>query len=245
MIKQGDIILLGNHRLMCGDATNGEDVKKLFRGATPNLMVTDPPYGVDYNPAWRDEKLGCFAKERILNDGQADWTEAWRLFPGNVAYVWHAGKYASIVQNSLERVDFQIRSQIIWAKSHFAISRGHYHWQHEPCWYAVRKKGTANWQGDRKQRTVWQLDRDKERTGHATQKPIGGMSRPILNHTVEGDGAYDPFGGSGTTLIACEILNRQCYMMGLSPVWCQVIIDRWEKMTGRKGIRYGNEGEGG
>ena len=205
-------------------------------------MVTDPPYGVDYDPSWRDEKLGCFAADRILNDDQSDWSAAWSLFPGNVAYVWHAGKKASIVQESLEKVDFQVRSQIIWAKSHFAISRGHYHWQHEPCWYAVKKNRTANWQGDRKQRTVWQINRDKEKTGHATQKPIECMSRPILNHTLEGEAVYDPFGGSGTTLIACELLKRNCYMMELSPIWCRVIIERWERLTGRKAVRYESKG---
>ena len=217
MIQQGDIFLLGNHRLICGDASKSEEVERLFQEELPNLMVTDPPYGVDYDPSWRDEKLGCFAADRILNDDQSDWSAAWSLFPGNVAYVWHAGKKASIVQESLEKVDFQVRSQIIWVKSHFAISRGHYHWQHEPCWYAVKKNRTANWQGDRKQRTVWQINRDKEKTGHATQKPIECMSRPILNHTLEGEAVYDPFGGSGTTLLACELINRKCYMMELSP----------------------------
>jgi hypothetical protein len=155
-----DVWLLGRHRLVCGDATDGDVVATCLNGIAPHLMVTDPPYGVEYDPAWRAKagvnrnkgKLGI-----VANDDRADWREAWALFPGSVAYVWHAGRHASTVQASLEASGFEIRSQIIWTKERFALSRGHYHWQHEPCWYAVRA-GSANWQGDRKQSTVWHIN---------------------------------------------------------------------------------------
>jgi DNA modification methylase len=134
--RSGDLWLLGKHRLLCGDSTSPADVERLLAGVAPHLMVTDPPYGVDYRPDWRSKagvnrnksKLGT-----VRNDDRADWREAWALFPGEVAYVWHAGRFASIVQESLEACGFDIRAQIVWAKDRFALSRGHYHWQHEPC----------------------------------------------------------------------------------------------------------------
>jgi DNA modification methylase len=134
--QPGDLWLLGRHRLLCGDSTVKADVAKVLGGVQPHLMVTDPPYGVEYDPAWRaaaglkhnQQRLG-----KVANDDRADWRAAWALFPGSVAYVWHAGRYASTVQDSLSAVGFEVRAQIVWAKDRFALSRGHYHWQHEPC----------------------------------------------------------------------------------------------------------------
>jgi len=132
----GDVWLLGNHRLLCGDSTSAADVRNVLGTVKPNLMVTDPPYGVDYEPGWRKRagvNLNKAKLGKVANDDRADWREAWALFPGSVAYVWHAGRHASTVQESLEATGFEVRSQIIWAKDRFALSRGHYHWQHEPC----------------------------------------------------------------------------------------------------------------
>jgi DNA modification methylase len=125
-------------------------------------MVTDPPYGVDYDPKWRldagvNKPWQTRAEGKVKNDDQVDWSPAWTLFSGDVAYVWHAGSHASAVQTSLESAGFAIRCQIIWAKPSLVIGRGHYHWQHEPCWYAVRSKSTGHWAGDRKQSTLWQI----------------------------------------------------------------------------------------
>src|SRR5262249_8434161 len=157
----------------------------------------------------------------------ADWREAWALFAGDIAYVWHAGTKAAIVAESLEATGFEIRSQIIWAKQHFAISRGHYHVQHEPCWYAVRKSKRANWESDRKQTTLWEISNglsqggprgpENELTGHGTQKPVECMRRPILNHTNRGQSIYDPFVGSGTTIIAAETTGRTCFAIDIDP----------------------------
>lgn len=239
--KPGDLIVLGRHRLLCGDSTKAESVARLLDGAAPALMVTDPPYGVEYDPNWRNEAdrangapYGGRAVGRVLNDGIHDWTPAWKLFPGNVVYCWHAGRHASNVQRSLEAAGFEIRSQIIWAKTRLIISRGHYHWQHEPCWYAFREGATAGWIGDRSQTTLWSIEHRKSETGHGTQKPVEAMRRPIQNHS--GD-VYDPFLGSGTTLIAAEMMGRACYGIELDPCYCDVTVARWENATGLKALR--------
>jgi DNA modification methylase len=231
----GDLWLLGKHRLLCGDSTAAADVEKVLGPVRPHLMVTDPPYGVDYDPGWRTtagvkhdkKKLG-----KVANDDRADWREAWALFPGAVAYVWHAGRYASTVQDSLTAVGFDTRSQIIWAKDRFALSRGHYHWQHEPCWYAVRN-GSASWSGDRKQSTLWQIPaREGQGFEHGTQKPVECMKRPIENNSSPGQAVYEPFSGSGTTIIAAEITGRACHAIELLPQYVDVAIERWQAFTG-------------
>lgn len=240
--QPGDVWLLGKHRLMCGDATKEQDVKRLMHGAEPSLMVTDPPYGVDYDPEWRNEaaekgQIAHAARRvgKVANDDIVDWFAAWKLSPAKTAYVWHAGYKTSETQKSLESAGYQIRCQIIWAKQHFAISRGHYHWMHEPCWYAVKKGGTADWIGDRSQTTLWEIGLDKNvEGGHSTQKPVECMARAIKNHS--GD-VYDPFCGSGTTLIACENLKRKCFAMEIEPKYCDVIIKRWELYTGQKSTK--------
>ena len=143
-IGHGDLVTLGRHRLLCGDATSAADVTRLLDGVTPILMVTDPPYGVSYDPAWRHrvDPSQRTAVGRVANDDRAEWSEAWRLFPGDVTYVWHAALKAATVAGDLQVAGFQIRSQIIWVKQHFALSRGAYHWAHEPAWYAVRTGAT-------------------------------------------------------------------------------------------------------
>lgn len=204
-------------------------------------MVTDPPYGVSYDPSWREEVdlgLGKRSKGLVKNDDKIQWTEAYSLFTGDVSYVWHAGKYTDIVLSNLKDCGFEPVSQIIWAKQHFALSRGDYHWQHEPCWYAVKKGKKHNWQGDRTQSTLWEIKNNnsfgnsntEETFGHGTQKPIECMARPIRNNSIDGDVIYDPFLGSGSTMVAAHQLNRKCYGMELDPKYCQVIIDRMIKL---------------
>jgi DNA modification methylase len=215
----------------------------LFGSATPALMVTDPPYGVEYDPNWR-ERAGLGRQRQnglVANDHRVDWLEAYKLFPGDVAYVWHAGVHAAEVARGLESAGFKIRSQIIWAKQHFALSRGDYHWQHEPCWYAVRDGNSSNWCGDRTQSTVWQVANlnpiggasEEPKTGHGTQKPVELMRRPILNNSVRGDVVYDPFLGSGTTLAAAETTDRICCGMDIDPAYVDVIVRRWQQLTGK------------
>lgn len=244
--QPGDIWLLGEHRVMCGDSTRADQVDALLVGAEPFMMVTDPPYGVEYTPNWRNEAkrpdgtpYGADRIGEVKNDDRADWTEAWALFPGDVAYVWHASLFTGDVARSLADCDLQPRAHLIWAKPRFAISRGHYHWQHEMALYAVKKGRTARWGGDRSQSTLWQIPQKDDTGGaiHGTQKPVECMERPIRNHGKPGDGIYDPFLGSGTTLIACERTGRTCYGMELDPVYCDVIVQRWEAFTGQKAKR--------
>lgn len=234
--ERGQLWLIGKHRLLVGDSTNADDVARVMGGDEPQLMVTDPPYGVEYDPEWRNEAakkgLIAFAASRegkVANDDRVDWSEAWELFTGDVVYCWHADRHASSVQASLEGSGFEMRSQVIWAKPRFVISRGHYHWQHEPCWYAVRKGSSADWCGDHSQTTLWAIPMldDTDQKTHGTQKPTECMARPIRNH--DAPIVYDPFGGSGTTMVACEQLGRQCRMIEIEPKYCAVILER---MTG-------------
>jgi len=155
--QPGDVWILGKHRLVCGDSTDADTVAECLNGVEPHLMVTDPPYGVEYDATWRGKAghatLGKNRTGVVANDTQCDWRDVWALFPGDIAYVWHGGLHSPEVAESLMACGFTLRSQIIWNKSVMAMGRGDYHWKHEPCWYAVR--GAGHWTGDRKQTTVW------------------------------------------------------------------------------------------
>ncbi|MES2531940.1 MAG: site-specific DNA-methyltransferase [Pseudomonadota bacterium] len=233
--KLGDLWVLGNHRLACGDSTDATVVERLLGTVKPNLMVTDPPYGVEYDPSWRADRGINKSKEKmgkVLNDDRADWSPAWALFPGDVAYVWCASMFNDVVITSLESCGFERRSHIIWSKDRFTLGRGHYHWQHEPCWYVVR--GSGHWNGDRSQSTIWNIKaRDDAGHGHGTQKPVECMKRPIENNSSPGQAIYEPFSGSGTTLIACEMTGRIGYAIELDPAYIDVAVKRWQAFTGK------------
>ena len=232
----GDLWLLGTHRLLCGDSTSEAAVDRLLDGAKPEIMVTDPPYGVSYDPGWRHE-VGLNNSDRrgkVMNDDTPSWLPAWELFTGPVAYVWHSGKHGNYVFDDLVTAGFELRSQIIWIKSRFPISRSHYHWQHEACFYVVRKGSRAKWTGDRKQTTIWRADElaaDREdKTTHGTQKPEFVMGRALDNHGVKT--VYDPFIGSGTTLISAERRDIACYALELDPSYVDMTLQRWQNATG-------------
>jgi DNA modification methylase len=242
--RLGDIWLLGNHRVGCGDSTSASDVSSVLAGSEPHLMIADPPYGVSYDPSWRGQRklsTGKLARGKVLNDDCAEWRAAYALFPGDVAYVWHGALHGNVVAADLAACGLQPRAQIIWVKQHFALSRGDYHWKHETCWYAVRENKTSHWQGDRTQTTVWEIpnnnpfgNRDREQSwGHGTQKPVDCMHRPIANNSQPGQVIYDPFLGSGTSLIAAEMIGRVCYGLELNPAYVDVIVRRWQTFTGR------------
>jgi DNA modification methylase len=265
---KGQVWTGGGHRIMCGDSTNAKDVHKLLNGATPLLMVTDPPYGVEYDASWRQGAgpgNAGVATGKVHNDHRADWREAWELFPGDAAYVWHASMYTATVSESLAATGFKPRALIVWAKSQMAIGKGNYHHQHEPCWYAVRTGKTAHFTEDRTQTTLiknvddviregelvffardkakriyairgdhstlWQIPKpQKSETGHSTQKPVECMARPMRNHVVQE--VYDPFLGSGTSVIAAEQTRKQCYAMELDPGYVAVALQRYLDATG-------------
>jgi DNA modification methylase len=235
---------MGDHRLICGDATSAADVARLFDGEKPHLMVTDPPYGVNYDPGWRNRAGAAKTKRvgKVLNDHRADWRAAWALFPGDVAYVWHGALHAPTVAESLTACGFAIRSQIIWTKERLVLGRGDYHWQHEPCWYAVRSSGKGHWNGDRRQTTVWNIaSRGQDAaTVHGTQKPVECMRRPMLNNASHGQAVYEPFSGSGTSIIAAETAGRHCLAMELDPAYVDVAVRRWQDFTGRPAWRDGD-----
>lgn len=235
----GDVWLLGNHRLMCGSSTVAKDVEKLLAGEQPNTMLTDPPYGIKYEAGARAEAKGSKKTARentssLMNDDKDDWYEAYKLFPGTVAYVWHAAMHAHVVQDGLKRAGFELKQQIIWNKNVHILSRSDYHWKHEPCWYAVRDNKNRNWKGGRTQKTVWDVPAviyEDDKTPHPTQKPVELYVRPLECHTSPGEYVYEPFGGSGSGLIACEVTDRRCLCMELDPKFVDVIITRWQRLT--------------
>jgi DNA modification methylase len=251
--RLGDIWQLGSHRLMCGDSTADANVSALLAGVEPHLMVTDPPYGVNYDASWREklatQKPGT-STGSVLNDNRVDWSETWALFSGNIAYIWHGGLQSGQVAEAIMANGFQIRSQIVWVKQGFVFGRSDYHWQHECCYYAVR--GTGNWQGDRKQTTVWEIknlnkhpyaggNTDEKSTGHSTQKPVECMKRPIENNSSPGQAVYEPFSGSGTTIIAGEMTRRSVYAMELNPAYVDIAVKRWEAFTGSRATLNGKD----
>ncbi len=240
-IKRGDILELGeHHRVLCGDSTNQDDVIKLLEGNRPVAMVTDAPYGVQYDPEWRDGKDGQVggqrARGKVTNDDRYDWSEVLQLFSVPVLYYWYAATFTGEVCDSIKRAGYKIVSQIIWGKQNFVFGRGDYHWQHEPCLYCVLEGNTHNWQGARDQSTLWEIKnnnpfgnaKQEEKFGHGTQKPIECMARPIRNNSAKGDLIVDPFLGSGTTLLACEQLNRICYGIEIEPKYCEAIAQRYK-----------------
>ena len=265
-VQSGDIWLVGEgHRLLCGNSTKDDDVTVLFAGAAPDIMVTDPPYGVEYDASWRKAAFGGqnTATGKVTNDNRAKWCGTYLRSRAPVAYVWHGAIHGPEVAADLDGAGYVLRSQIIWAKRRFPISRGDYHWAHEPCWYAVKDGNPGGYVGGRKQSTlwadvsdglkkdgpdpiyallvdettvrafpasattVWTLKHDKAcGGGHSTQKPLECMARPIRNHGEQGDIVYDPFLGSGTTMVAAQNLSRKCYGIEISPAYCAVILQR-------------------
>ena len=249
--RPGDVWVMGGHRLICGDSTSADDVARVLGGVKPLLMVTDPPYGVAYDPEWRGKAKNADgsalstgtgrAKGKVQNDTRDDWTEAWALFPGDVAYVWHGEKQLVGLAGQLQATGFEMRNLIVWGKSGLVVGRGNYHSQHETCWYAVRKTGKGHWAGDRKQTTLWSIEKPKKsETGHGTQKPVECMKRPIENNSSPGQAVYEPFSGSGTTIIAGEMTGRCVFAVEIDPAYVDVAVKRWQDFTGSAAVLEGD-----
>jgi hypothetical protein len=287
-VKPGELYRLGDHRILCGDATDPNAVARLLDGATPTLLATDPPYGVQLDQTWRDgvyngprkrvKGWGVVAgaakpymmaqvsegaeapkakrghhtaghrNTSISMDVRADWSEAYALVPSlQVGYVWYASIHTLEVLSGLERIGFELAGQIIWDKGLFSVGRSWYHWAHEPC-VVVRRPGVPNlFIGERDQAwaTIWRAPSPKrigggskeQKEDHPTQKPVLLSEIPIRNHLRPGEAVYEPFSGSGTTLMAAETLGRRCYAMEIDPKYVQVAIERWQRFTGRTAER--------
>lgn len=225
----GDVWVLGNHRLMCGDSTSIDAVDKLMNGAKADMVFTDPPYGVDYKGINNDDRSGL---GELLRGAFSSYLATSKS--GASIYVFHSDKCADIF-HSVFREFFHFSSMVIWAKNSLTLSRTDYQSQHEPCLYGWMKNGTHNFYGDRKQVSVWRFDKERVE-GHTTPKPVALIERALSNSSKGGDTVTDLFGGSGSTLIACEKTNRDCHMMELDPKYCDVIIKRWQDFTGQQAI---------
>jgi DNA modification methylase len=227
--KLSDIYQLGNHRLMCGDSTSIDAVDKLMDGQKADMVFTDPPYGVDYKGINNDSRDGL---EDLLRAAFGNYLATSKS--GASIYCFHSDRCADLF-HKVFREFFHFSSMIIWAKNSLTLSQTDYQSQHEPCLYGWMDNGTHSWYSDRKQTSVWRFDKEKV-VGHTTPKPVGLVERAISNSSKGGDAILDLFGGSGSTMIACEKINRHARLMELDPKYCDVIVKRWEDFTGKKAV---------
>jgi len=226
---EGDLWVLGRHRLMCGDSTSIDAVERLMNGHKADMVFTDPPYGVDYEGINNDDRAGL---ENLLRGSFSNYLAASKH--GAAIYVFHSDKCADIF-HAVFREFFHFSSMIIWAKNSLTLSRTDYQSQHEPCLYGWMKGGAHAFYGDRKQVSVWAFDKERV-VGHTTPKPVALIERALSNSSKSGDAVTDLFGGSGSTLIACEKTSRNAYLMELDPKYCDVIVKRWQDFTGQKAV---------
>jgi DNA modification methylase len=240
--RPGDLWLLGRHRLLCGDATKAEDLARLMAGATADLLLTDPPYGVNYVGRTQAELT-------IANDDLAD-DDAYRAFlatafrtavghvrPGGGFYLWHADVRGLPVRLAAKDAGLTVRQCLVWVKQSMVLGRQDYQWRHEPCLYGWKDGGAHTWLGDRAQTTVLEFDRPARNADHPTTKPADLFRYLVANSCPPGGRVLDPFGGSGTTLVAAELEGRVAYLVELDPAYCDVVVRRFEAVTGRTAER--------
>lgn len=255
--KPGQLWKLGDHYLLCGDATKSEDIDKLLQGKKADLVVTDPPYNVAVSSD--SQELQESGRGKIMNDNMSDsdfddfLTAVFNNYstsmnPSAAIYVFHGFSYQREFENAMNAAGIVVRSQCIWVKNNATFGWSQYRWQHEPVFYAFKKGVTPAWYGDRKQSTVWQDDLledlpatvwrvkrdDTRKYYHPTQKPLSLIAIPVRNSSKRNDVVLDLFGGSGSTLMTCDQLERVCFTLELDPIFCDVIIERWEQATGKK-----------
>lgn len=239
--KPGDIWLLGNHRLMCGDSTNIEHVVRLMNGQLADMIFTDPPYNVDYTGKTdealkiRNDKMDNANFKRFLLKVYSNMYQNTK--PGVGIYICHADSEGINFRSAMVEAGWLLKQCIIWVKQHFVMGRQDYHWRHEPILYGWKEGAPHRWFGGRDQDTVWEIDRPSRNADHPTMKPIALVAKALFNSSRPGDVVQDLFGGSGSTLMACEESDRICYTNELDPVYCDVIIQRYEQLTGKKAVR--------
>jgi len=240
----GDLWLLGNHKLLMGNATIRGDVDRLMAGGAADLAFTDPPYNVDYEG---------YTKDRLKIQGDRMTAEQFAEFlvasfgnyrtiikPGASMYVCHSSSWQREFQNALEAAGFEVRCQIIWAKNTFAWGFGRYKFQHEPIFYAHVAGQKDSWYGDKSQSTLWEEKKPAANRMHPTAKPVELIERALMNSSKAGDLVVDLFGGSGSTLIACERRNRKARLMEIDPNYADVIVQRWQEFTGKQAVLEGD-----
>ena len=231
--KSGDVWTLGRHRLVCGDSTKAETFAVLMNGRKANLVVTDPPYNVNYegtagkikNDNLADEKFYQFLFDAFSNIEKVMADDA-------SIYVFHADTEGLNFRKAFADAGFYLSGCCIWKKPSLVLGRSPYQWQHEPCLYGWKKSGKHQWYADRKQTTIWEFEKTKKHTDHPTMKPIPLLAYPIQNSSMSNTLVLDPFGGSGSTLIACEQTDRDCYTIELDEKYCDVIVKRYIEQVG-------------
>jgi site-specific DNA-methyltransferase (adenine-specific) len=241
--KTGDLWILDNHRLLCGDSTNTIALERLMKKQTADLWLTDPPYNVNYEGGNRlkiqNDNMKDAEFRQFLNDAYA--AANCFLRPGAAFYIWHADSQGYNFRGAAVNVGWKVRQCLIWVKSSLVMGRQDYHWKHEPCLYGWTDGATHYWGSDRKQTTILEFNKPHCNREHPTMKPVELFEYQMKNSTKQDDLILDSFGGSGTTLIACEKTNRYCRMMELDPAYCDVIVKRWEDFTGKKAILEENK----
>lgn len=236
--KEGDVWILGKHRLMCGDSTSIDAVERLMQGHKADMVFTDPPYGVDYDGGHATDKR----REKLANDDDVDMYDlpiknAYLASTDKAPiYLWFADRFAIDVLNGLSGAGYQVRNWIVWNKNlaQFGAIGAQYKSKHEPCIYAFKKGKSPNWCGPNNEVTVWDIKREPKNTFHPTQKPVELCERAMANHSV--GKVLDLFAGSGSTLIACEKNNKTCFTIDFEPKYCDVIINRWQTLTGKEAV---------
>jgi len=241
----GKLILRSSHRLLCGDSTKAEDVGRLMAGVKADMWLTDPPYNIAYDG-------GSKLREAITNDSMSsedfrEWlrsvfTIAFEVMkPGASFYIWHADSEGYNFRGAVIDSKQKTRQSLVWVKNNSTFGRQDYHWQHEPCLYGWKDGAAHGWYTDRKQTTILSFDRPSRSEEHPTMKPVALIAYQVGNSLAPQGLVYDSFLGSGTTLIAAEQLNRKCYGMEISPAYCDVIVKRWENLTGKTAVLDGQQ----
>ena len=239
--RLGDIWQLGEHRLMCGDSTDAGAVAILMDGRKADLLLTDPPYNVAYEGKTKDaltiqnDKMGSSQFKEFLTDAFSAAVAV--MTEGGAFYIWFASREHCNFENALNEAGLQVRQELIWKKNTMVLGRQDYQWKHEPCLYGWKDGAAHNWYSNRSQTTVLEFDRPQRSEDHPTMKPVELFAYQIQNSAKKGDIVLDLFGGSGTTIIACEQTGRIGYCMELDPKYCDVIIKRYENLTGNKAVK--------
>jgi len=242
--KPGDLWILGNHRLLCGDSTNPQHLERLMQGQQADLWITDPPYNVDYQGGTglkiQNDNMSNDDFRQFLRDCYSSANSV--LKSGAAFYIWHADSEGYNFRGAAFDIGWQVRQCLIWVKSSLVMGRQDYHWKHEPCLYGWKEGAAHTWNTDRKQTTVLEFDKPSRNGEHPTMKPVDLFQYQIDNSTKQNAMVLDSFGGSGTTAIACERIHRKARLMELDPVYCDVIVKRWSDFTGREAVLEKGDG---